>query len=161
MHGLTLRSLNILDTRFPFSLFLDLYEINLPWQYKAFIGSRSYKFIRILFGQKIAPSTFQREMDVIKSTVKWKFALHYLHDIFISSKSILDHVFHLRKVLGLLFWRWTRLSQKRHNARKLVSLDKAAESIHGRDRLTNLTKLKSFLCLCTLFHHFIPNFARI
>lgn len=49
-----------------------------------------------------APATFQCKMDVILSTVKWKFALVYLHDIVTFPKSLPKHIGHDRSILTLL-----------------------------------------------------------
>lgn len=52
------------------------------WDKTAFKSHHGLKwFIRIPFGLKNAPETFQRVVDVIFSTVRWKFVLVYLDDI--------------------------------------------------------------------------------
>ena len=62
----------------------------------------TYQFIRMPFGLVNAPATFQRAMDVILSSVKWKFCLVYLDDIIIYSPSHQQHLKDLDLVLGLL-----------------------------------------------------------
>lgn len=52
-----------------------------------------YRFIRMPFGLKSAPSMFQGANDMILSTVKWHFSLIYLQDIVIFSKSVSDYIF--------------------------------------------------------------------
>jgi hypothetical protein len=48
----------------------------------AFTSHRGlFQFLRMLFGLKTAPATFQRSIDVILSTVRFQFALTYLDDI--------------------------------------------------------------------------------
>lgn len=61
-----------------------------------------YGIIRIPFGLKNAPGTFNRVVDVILSAVRWKFALVYLDDIVIFSRTPEEHLNHLRHVLRLL-----------------------------------------------------------
>ena len=61
-----------------------------------------YRWLRMPFGLKNAPGTFQRAADVILASVKWQFALVYLDDIIIYSKSIEEHYDHLQTVLGLV-----------------------------------------------------------
>jgi hypothetical protein len=54
------------------------------------------------FGLTNAPATFQRFMnDVLKSVIK-KFALVYLDDVIIYSKTLQQHIVHIEKVLDLL-----------------------------------------------------------
>lgn len=61
-----------------------------------------YRFIHMPFGLKNAPGTFQRVIDVILSQAKWKYALIFIEDILVFSKSVKDNMTHLRKVLNLL-----------------------------------------------------------
>ena len=59
-------------------------------------------FNRMPFGLTNAPTTFQRFMnDVLKSVIK-KFALVYLDDVIIYSKTFKQHIVHIEKVLDLL-----------------------------------------------------------
>ena len=61
-----------------------------------------YRWLRMPFGLKNAPGTFQRAADIILASVKWQFALVYLDDIIVYSKSIEEHLDHLASVLKLL-----------------------------------------------------------
>jgi hypothetical protein len=64
--------------------------------------SGHYNFNRMPFGLTNAPATFQRFMnDVLKSVIK-KFALVYLDDVIIYSKTLQQHIVHIEKVLDLL-----------------------------------------------------------
>ena len=54
------------------------------------------------FGLKNAPGIFQRAIDIILATVCWQFAIVYLDDIIIFSKSLDEHLNHIRIVLSLL-----------------------------------------------------------
>jgi transposase InsO family protein/predicted aspartyl protease len=59
-----------------------------------------YEFVRMPFGLKNAPPTFQRAMNSLfvgKSNV-----LVYLDDIIIFSKTLEDHVKHIKEVLGII-----------------------------------------------------------
>jgi hypothetical protein len=62
----------------------------------------TYQFKIMLFGLANAPATFQRAMDVIPSSLKWKFCLVCLDDIIIYSPSHEQHLKDLDLVLGLL-----------------------------------------------------------
>lgn len=61
-----------------------------------------YRFICRLFVRKSALSTFQHAMDVILLTVNWQFALIYLYDIVMLSKSVSNNLSRHCLVLGLL-----------------------------------------------------------
>jgi Reverse transcriptase (RNA-dependent DNA polymerase) len=62
----------------------------------------TYQFKRMPFCLVNAPSTFQRSMCLILSSVKCKFCLVYLDDIIIYSHTFEKHVDDLGFVLGLL-----------------------------------------------------------
>ena len=61
-----------------------------------------YRFKRMPFGLMSAPATFQRAIDVIISTVRFKCALTYLDDIVIYFPSFEQHILDLTMVLRLL-----------------------------------------------------------
>ena len=44
-----------------------------------------YRFLRMLFGLKNPPATFQRAVDIILSRTKWGTALVYLDDVIVYS----------------------------------------------------------------------------
>ena len=56
-----------------------------------------YKFKRLLFEVKFAPGIFQQMMDTMLSG--FDFAVVYLADILMKSKSIIEHKNHVHKVL--------------------------------------------------------------
>lgn len=58
-----------------------------------------YHFIRMPFGLRNAPSIAKRTMDVIFSTLTWKFVLLYQDDGAIFSKFLQEHIGHVRHVL--------------------------------------------------------------
>lgn len=45
--------------------------------------------------------------------------------------------------------------------KKFAILEMAIDAIRGLKQPTNVTKMKSFLSLCIVYHRFVPNFARI
>ena len=47
-----------------------------------------YRFLRMLFGLKNAPATFQRAVDIILSRVKWERALVYFDDVISTRKPL-------------------------------------------------------------------------
>lgn len=61
-----------------------------------------HRCIRISFGFKNAPRTFQRAIVVILTPGKWKFSLVYLDDILDFSRLLHDQIKHVKQVLFLL-----------------------------------------------------------
>lgn len=59
------------------------------------------QFIRMPFGLRNAPGTYQRTTDVIFAMEKWQFALVYLDDILIFSKTTKEHIRYITEVLTL------------------------------------------------------------
>jgi len=61
-----------------------------------------YEFIRMPFGLKNAPATFQRVMDNIFGALIGTICLVYLDDIIIFSTSLQDHLIHLKTIFERL-----------------------------------------------------------
>lgn len=61
-----------------------------------------WEFLRMPFGLRNAPATFQRLMDLILRDLLYNTCLVYLDDIVIYSTSLDEHVEKLRKVLERL-----------------------------------------------------------
>lgn len=50
------------------------------------------------FGLVHAPATFQRFMNTVLAGLKWQFVQVYLNDVIIASKTIEEHLKHIRAV---------------------------------------------------------------
>lgn len=61
-----------------------------------------YEFLKMPFGLKNAPSTFQRVMDNVLRDLIGKVCLVYMDDIIIYSTSLQEHLVNLRKVFNAL-----------------------------------------------------------
>ena len=61
-----------------------------------------YQFTRMPFGLRNAPASFQRAIDIILSSVRFKSVMVYLDDIVIFSKTPEEHLDNLETVLELL-----------------------------------------------------------
>ena len=135
----------------------------------------SYKFLRLPFGLRNAPATFQRAMDIILSKVRWKYVLVYLDDIIVFSDSDQKHLRHLENVLKMLreAGATLRLSKcdffKRevkylgHIVRpgKLAIYGKNLEAITKVLHPKNKTQMRSFLGMCNVYRRFVKGYTRI
>ena len=65
-------------------------------------NSGLYRFLRMPFGLKNAPATFQRAVDIILSRVKSETTLFYFDDVIVYSLTATEHMAHVREVLRLL-----------------------------------------------------------
>ena len=134
-----------------------------------------FRFLRMPFGLKNAPATFQRAIDIILSRVKWEFALVYLDDVIIYSKTVTEHIIHVRQVLGMLRAAGVSLKLRKcaffkpsvdylgHVIRpgKLEVASKMTDALKKALPPTNQTELRSFIGMCNVYRRFIKNFARI
>lgn len=69
----------------------------------AFTGPHGlFRFLRIPFGSKIAPETFQRATNVVLSSARWLSAVACLDNIGVFLKNASMHMAHLRQVMILL-----------------------------------------------------------
>jgi len=62
----------------------------------------TYRYVRMPFGLRNAPATFQRALDIILSGVRWQSCLIYLDDVIVFSTSVEEHLVHVNQVLTLL-----------------------------------------------------------
>lgn len=60
------------------------------------------KYTWILFKLQNASTIFQRAIDIILASVKWKHAIIYIEDIIIFSRSRENNVLHIEEVLPML-----------------------------------------------------------
>jgi Reverse transcriptase (RNA-dependent DNA polymerase) len=72
-------------------------------RYTAFVTDDGfYEFRRVPFGLKNAPAHFQRSIDTILGSYRYEFALAFIDDIVIYSRSLEDHLSHVSLVLQSL-----------------------------------------------------------
>lgn len=134
-----------------------------------------FEFLRMPFGLKNSPATFQRVMDDILKDLLNKFCLVYLDDIIIFSSSLEEHIKHLKLVFDRL-----------HNANLKLQLDKCEflrketeylghvitpdgikpnpnkiEAIKNFPIPKTQKEIRSFLGLLGYYRKFINNFAKI
>lgn len=135
----------------------------------------SYRWLRLPFGLRNAPATFQRAMDIILSSVKWRFCLVYLDDIIVFSSTKEEHLRHLRSVFQLLREAGATLRLQKCDffkkkvkylgheilPGKLKILPKNLEAIARAKAPTTKTQVRSFLGMCNMYRRFIAGYAQI
>ena len=62
----------------------------------------TYRYVRMPFGLRNAPATFQRALDIILSGVRWQTCLIYLDNVILFLKDAETHLRHVTEVLRLL-----------------------------------------------------------
>jgi len=138
-------------------------------------GNRLYQFRRLPFGLSTAPTTFQRTMDVVLSSVLGRHTLAYLDDVVVASTSFDAHLNHLQETLGLLENAGMKLNLfKCEFAQQEVKLlgfiigkdgvrpnpDKVL-AIAAMRRPRSARDIRRFLGACGFFRRHIPHFATI
>ena len=135
----------------------------------------TYKFLRLPFGLRNAPATFQRAMDIILSKVRWKYVLVYLDDIIVFSNGEKQHLQHLETVLKMLREAGATLRLAKcdffkrevtylgHVIRpgKLAIYGKNLEAITKALPPMNKTQVRSFLGMCNVYRRFVQGYTRI
>ena len=61
-----------------------------------------FEFTRMPFGRCNAPATFQRAMQAVLAGLEWNSCFVYLDDILIASRTLDEHLQHIREVFGRL-----------------------------------------------------------
>jgi hypothetical protein len=134
-----------------------------------------YKWLVIPFGLTNAPSTFMRLMDVVLHAFIGKFMVVYFDDILIYSKSIDEHIDHLRVVFNALrdahlfgniekcTFCTDRVSFLRYVATPQgIEVDHAkVEAIHGWPTPKNLSQVQRFFGLEGFYRRFVKDFSTI
>lgn len=134
-----------------------------------------YEFVRMPFGLKNAPATFQRVMDNILGDLVGPICLVYLDDIIIFSPSLQEHITHLDQI----FTKLTRANfkvqlSKSHFLHKEIEFlghiiteqgikpnPNKISAIQNFPCPKNRKAIKSFLGLLGYYRKFIKDFARL
>ncbi len=132
-----------------------------------------YEFNCMPFGLCNAPGTFQQAMNNILKKVLYEFALVYLDDIIVFSKTIDDHITHLNAVFELLEQEGLKLKLSKCNFFKtkieylghIITVDgfrpdeKKVIAIKNYPEPQNVKQLLSFLGLVNYYRKFIREYA--
>lgn len=134
-----------------------------------------FQFRRMPFGLRNGPSIFQRTMQSILAPFLWLFALVYIDDIIVYSKSYHEHIDHLDRVLGAIENSGLTLSpQKCHLFYSSVLLlghkvtqlglsthEEKVKVILELKPPTTKAELQMFLGMVVYFSTFIPFYSSI
>lgn len=134
-----------------------------------------FHFRRMPFGLRNGPSIFQRTMQAILAPYLWIFALVYIDDIIVYSKSHEEHLDHLERVLssiekaGLtlspdkchLFYESVLLLGHKVSRLGLSTHREKVRAILDLQRPSNVSELQTFLGMVVYFSGFIPYYAEI
>ncbi|GBN20563.1 Retrovirus-related Pol polyprotein from transposon 17.6 [Araneus ventricosus] len=135
----------------------------------------TYKYLRMPFGLRNAPTTFQRLIDKFRAGLKNVFALSYLDDIIILSETFDQHITDLQIVFERLsLFKLHANREKCHFACDRVKylghwitangIEVDQEKVSAIQKIpvpTNVKEAQSFLQTCSWFRRYVPNFANI
>jgi hypothetical protein len=135
-----------------------------------------YEYIRMPFGLKNAPATFQRFMNMMLSVGNLRsFVMAYLDDLVVFSKNFEEHIDHLRQTLSVLSRHGVKLKlSKCHFSMKKIKylghildqdgvhVDPAyVDAVRNMPYPTCVSELQSFLGMCGYYRRFISSYAHI
>ncbi|XP_048228809.1 uncharacterized protein LOC125369769 [Ricinus communis] len=134
-----------------------------------------YEWLVMPFGLTNAPSTFMRLMNHVLHECLGKFVVVYFDDILVYSKSIDDHVMHVRRILDIL-----RVEKLYANLKKCAfCMDKVnflgfvvsskglevdvekVKAIREWPTPKNISQVRSFHGLASFYRRFIKDFSSI
>jgi RNase H-like domain found in reverse transcriptase/Reverse transcriptase (RNA-dependent DNA polymerase) len=134
-----------------------------------------YRFLRLPFGLRNSPATFQRAIYIILSGVKWKTCLDYLDDVIVFSSSLQAHLEHANEELTLLGNSGLSLKLKKchffsdtvdylgHVIRpgRLGVTENNTTALRTAPLTRAQTKLRSFLGIFNVYRRFVPHFSTL
>ena len=141
-------------------------------QYTAFtVGSLGvYEFLRMPYGLCNAPATFQRLMQNCLGELNLTYALVYLDDVIVYSKTEEDHLRQLQAVFEWFHEHRLKLKPSKCSFLRKQITDSTDGMMPGNLNLkgiaemappANYTEVRRFLGMTGFFRRFIKNYARI
>lgn len=134
-----------------------------------------FRYICMLFKLRKSSGTFLRTMDVIFLYLQWQYALVYVDNFVLFSRTLPNHNEHVRKVLTLLRDAGVTLKLKKGKfasgtitflehvicTRRHEITFHTTDAIRGLKPPANHTELQSFLRLCSVLRQILPNCVRL
>ncbi len=134
-----------------------------------------YEFLRMPFGLCNAPAVFQRAMNQILAPFIGKFAMVYLDDVIIFSKTPEEHAQHLDQVLKTFAGAGLTLKESKCHFGKstlnLLGYEISKAGISAQPAKTraiaelsaprNVSELRSFLGMASYYRQLVEGFAKI
>ena len=146
-------------------------------QYTAFTGQSMgiFEFLQLLYGLCNAPTIFKQLMQNCLGELNLTYALIYLDDVIVFSRTEEEHLTQLRAVFERFWEHGLKLKPlKCHFLRKEIAFlghkvseegmkpgDDGLKGIAEMAPPTNYTEIWRFLGATGFFRHFIKNYARI
>ena len=141
--------------------------------FPSYLGS--FRYTRMPFGSRNAPSTFQRTLDIVLSGVRWQSCLIYLGDVIVFSRTTEDHLRLVDEILTLLRNAGVKLKLKKcaffqprvdylGHVITPVKLSVATENIKSFTQATfpkNTTQLRSFLGAANVYRRCVAGYYGI
>ncbi|GBG62636.1 hypothetical protein CBR_g31271 [Chara braunii] len=135
----------------------------------------TYEYLVMPFGLCNAPGTFQTEMHRILRPYLNKFAVVYLDDILVFSRSVQEHVQHLALVLQALRDNQYKINREKSSfgvpsvvylghvisGEGLAPEATKVAAVQDWPRPANICDVRSFLGLASYYRKFIKNFSAI
>lgn len=139
------------------------------------VNNGHYEYVRMPFGLKNAPSTFQRVMDNILREYLYKFCFVYMDDVVIFSKSLHDHLIHIKQIFSKFreFNLKVQLDKSEFLCKEVAFLGhiitpegikpnpSKIKAVQEYPLPKTVKEIKSFLGLVGYYRRFIQNFAKI
>ncbi|XP_052477129.1 uncharacterized protein LOC128032557 [Gossypium raimondii] len=134
-----------------------------------------YEWLVMPFGLTNEPSTFMRLMNHVLHSFIGKFCVVYFDDILIYSKSLDEHLLHLKSILGVLRKEslYANLKKCTFCTNKVIFLGFVVSSeglkvdqdkvkaIREWPRPTSISQVRSFHGLASFYRRFVPNFSTL
>lgn len=139
------------------------------------VNNGHWEYVRMPFGLKNAPSTFQRVMDNILRQYLHKFCFVYMDDVVIFSKSLQEHTVHLKLIFKKLreYNLKVQLDKSEFLCKEVAFLGHVItpegikpnpskiKAVQNYPIPKTTKEIKAFLGLVGYYRKFIQNFAKI